>query len=149
MQELTIQVLDLLQTLEYVSEEYGGRVELAKAYYQGLTKSLVKNFKGTGLISSMQQCNDFFFLGTHQISLGRVGEKINRTISSNLYPVERYYLELTSCEAHFNAPQSTGGLNVLENGFIIFKPPKQILLDRQCYGIFLHSNPCCQMQQLF
>eukprot|EP00268_Persea_americana_P038229 TRINITY_DN37837_c0_g1_i1.p1 TRINITY_DN37837_c0_g1~~TRINITY_DN37837_c0_g1_i1.p1 ORF type:complete len:862 (+),score=187.74 TRINITY_DN37837_c0_g1_i1:509-3094(+) len=66
--------VDVIHTLEYVSEEYGGRVELAKAYYQGLTKSLVKNFKGTGLISSMQQCNDFFFLGTQQISLGRVGD---------------------------------------------------------------------------
>lgn len=63
-----------MQTLEYVSEEYGGRVELAKAYYDGLTKSLSKNFNGTGLISSMQQCNDFFFLGTKQISFGRVGK---------------------------------------------------------------------------
>lgn len=61
--------------LEYVSEEYGGRVELAKAYYKGLSKSLSKNFKGTGLISSMQQCNDFFLLGTEQISMGRVGRK--------------------------------------------------------------------------
>ncbi|KAE8009322.1 hypothetical protein FH972_005766 [Carpinus fangiana] len=59
---------------EYVSEEYGGRVKLAKAYYKGLTSSLSKNFGGSGLISSMQQCNDFFFLGTNQISMGRVSE---------------------------------------------------------------------------
>lgn len=64
-----------MQTLEYVSEDYGGRVELAKAYFKGLTNSLEKNFNGTGLISSMQQCNDFFFLGTQQISMGRVGKK--------------------------------------------------------------------------
>ncbi|XP_043708105.1 LOW QUALITY PROTEIN: stachyose synthase-like [Telopea speciosissima] len=67
--------VDVIHTLEYVGDEYeGGRVELAKAYYKGLTESLVKNFNGTGLISSMQQCNDFFFLGTWQISLGRVGD---------------------------------------------------------------------------
>lgn len=65
-----------MQTLEYVSEEYGGRVNLAKAYYNGLSSSLSKNFKGTGIISSMQQCNDFFFLGTKQISMGRVGKKL-------------------------------------------------------------------------
>ncbi|KAK9995198.1 hypothetical protein SO802_024901 [Lithocarpus litseifolius] len=66
--------VDVIHTLEYVSEEYGGRVELAKAYYKGLTSSISKNFKGNGLISSMQQCNDFFFLGTNQISIGRVGD---------------------------------------------------------------------------
>ncbi|KAG4115777.1 hypothetical protein ERO13_D12G127100v2 [Gossypium hirsutum] len=66
--------VDVIHTLEYVSEEYGGRVNLAKAYYNGLSSSLSKNFKGTGIISSMQQCNDFFFLGTKQISMGRVGD---------------------------------------------------------------------------
>ncbi|KAK9282091.1 hypothetical protein L1049_005003 [Liquidambar formosana] len=66
--------VDVIHTLEYVSEEFGGRVELAKNYYKGLTNSLVKNFNGSGLISSMQQCNDFFFLGTRQISIGRVGD---------------------------------------------------------------------------
>ncbi|PQQ13084.1 stachyose synthase [Prunus yedoensis var. nudiflora] len=67
--------VDVIHTLEYVSEEYGGRVQLAKAYYKGLSDSLVKNFNGSGLISSMQQCNDFFFLGTKQISMGRAGSK--------------------------------------------------------------------------
>uniref|UniRef100_A0A1D1XX79 Stachyose synthase n=1 Tax=Anthurium amnicola TaxID=1678845 RepID=A0A1D1XX79_9ARAE len=66
--------VDVIHTLEYVCEEHGGRVELAKKYYSGLTKSLLKNFNGTGLISSMQQCNDFFFLGTWQIAMGRVGD---------------------------------------------------------------------------
>lgn len=63
-----------MQTLEYVSEEYGGRVEIAKAYYDGLSNSVVKNFNGSGIIASMQQCNDFFFLGTKQIAMGRVGK---------------------------------------------------------------------------
>ncbi|KAL9397241.1 hypothetical protein Peur_011494 [Populus x canadensis] len=63
--------VDVIHSLEYVSEDYGGRVELAKGYYKGLSDSLSKNFKGSGLISSMQQCNDFFFLGTKQISMGR------------------------------------------------------------------------------
>ncbi|CAL0311159.1 unnamed protein product [Lupinus luteus] len=66
--------VDVIHTLEYVCEGYGGRVQLAKAYYDGLSKSIIKNFNGTGIISSMQQCNDFFFLGTKQISLGRVGD---------------------------------------------------------------------------
>ena len=66
-------------------EEYGGRVELAKAYYKGLSESLVKNFNGSGLISSMQQCNDFFFLGTQDISMGRVGKKIKILIALSLY----------------------------------------------------------------
>ncbi|KAJ0976418.1 hypothetical protein J5N97_018383 [Dioscorea zingiberensis] len=66
--------VDVIHTLEYVCEEYGGRVELAKKYYEGLTESLIKNFSGNGLISSMQQCNDFFYLGTWQISMGRVGD---------------------------------------------------------------------------
>ncbi|KAJ0092419.1 hypothetical protein Patl1_24865 [Pistacia atlantica] len=61
-----------IHTLEYVSEDHGGRVQLAKAYYDGLSKSLKKNFGGSGLIASMEQCNDFFFLATQQISMGRV-----------------------------------------------------------------------------
>lgn len=56
-----------------MSEDHGGRVQLAKAYYDGLNKSLQKNFAGSGLIASMEQCNDFFFLATKQVSMGRVG----------------------------------------------------------------------------
>lgn len=63
-----------MQTLEFVCEDYGGRIDLAKAYYEGLTKSIAKNFNGNGIIASMQQCNDFFFLGTEQVSMGRVGK---------------------------------------------------------------------------
>ncbi|XP_051127690.1 stachyose synthase-like [Andrographis paniculata] len=66
--------VDVIHTLEYVCEDHGGRVALAKAYYDGLTKSLKKNFNGTGLIASMEQCNDFFFLATNQISMARVGD---------------------------------------------------------------------------
>lgn len=81
----------MLQTLEYVCEEYGGRVELAKAYYEGLSKSLAKNFNGTGLISSMQQCNDFFLLGTRQISMGRVGKESTILRGRKLIAMERIY----------------------------------------------------------
>ncbi|XP_058740464.1 stachyose synthase-like [Vicia villosa] len=66
--------VDVIHSLEYVCEEYGGRVDLAKTYYEGLTKSIVKNFNGNGMIARMQHCNDFFFLGTKQISMGRVGD---------------------------------------------------------------------------
>lgn len=66
--------IDVTQILEMLSEEYGGRVELSKAYYKALTDSVKKHFKGNGVISSMQQCNDFMFLGTQTISLGRVGD---------------------------------------------------------------------------
>lgn len=66
--------VDVIHTLEYVSEQFGGRVELAKRFYDGLSKSLSKNFKGRNLLSSMQQCNDFLFLGTKDISMGRAGD---------------------------------------------------------------------------
>ncbi|KAL5069661.1 hypothetical protein RYX36_020548 [Vicia faba] len=66
--------VDVIHSLEYVCEEYGGRVHLAKAYYEGLTKSIVKNFNGNGIMASMQQCNDFFFLGTKQVAMGRAGD---------------------------------------------------------------------------
>ncbi|KAJ1276925.1 hypothetical protein BS78_05G254000, partial [Paspalum vaginatum] len=66
--------VDVVHTLEYVCEDHGGRVELAKAYYDGLSRSVAKNFGGTGIIASMQQCNDFFFLGTRQVPLGRAGD---------------------------------------------------------------------------
>lgn len=48
-------------------------MELAKAYYKALTSSVRKHFKGNGVIASMEHCNDFMFLGTEAISLGRVG----------------------------------------------------------------------------
>lgn len=71
------QVIGNVQLLEMVAEEYGGRVELAKAYYKALTASVRKHFKGNGVIASMEHCNDFMFLGTETISLGRVGMLIS------------------------------------------------------------------------
>lgn len=62
------------QILEMLCEDYGGRVELAKAYFKGLSESVKKHFNGNGVIASMQQCNDFFLLGTEAICLGRVGK---------------------------------------------------------------------------
>ncbi|KAI3912687.1 hypothetical protein MKW92_049453 [Papaver armeniacum] len=66
--------VDVIELLEMLGEEYGGRVELAKAYYSALNDSMRKHFKGNGVIASMEHCNDFMFLGTQAISLGRVGD---------------------------------------------------------------------------
>ncbi|MFQ6664337.1 hypothetical protein Gotur_031491 [Gossypium turneri] len=66
--------VDVIHLLEMLAEEFGGRVDLAKAYYKALTASIRKHFKGNGIIASMEHCNDFFFLGTEAISLGRVGD---------------------------------------------------------------------------
>lgn len=66
--------VDVIQLLEMLCEDYGGRVELAKAYYKALTSSVRKHFKGNGVIASMEHCNDFMFLGTEAIALGRVGD---------------------------------------------------------------------------
>uniref|UniRef100_N1R3L5 Galactinol--sucrose galactosyltransferase n=1 Tax=Aegilops tauschii TaxID=37682 RepID=N1R3L5_AEGTA len=66
--------VDVINTLEYVCAEHGGRVELAKAYYGGLSDSIAANFEGTGIIASMEQCNDFFFLGTRQVAMARAGD---------------------------------------------------------------------------
>ncbi|KAJ6845553.1 stachyose synthase [Iris pallida] len=66
--------VDVIHVLEMLGEEYGGRVELAKAYYRGLTESVQKHFNGNGVIASMEHCNDFMLLGTEAIALGRVGD---------------------------------------------------------------------------
>ncbi|KAM3743293.1 hypothetical protein ACB098_07G133300 [Castanea mollissima] len=66
--------VDVIHLLEMVCENYGGRVELAKAYYKALTASVKNHFNGNGVIASMEQCNDFMFLGTEAICLGRVGD---------------------------------------------------------------------------
>ncbi|CAN0901189.1 Galactinol--sucrose galactosyltransferase [Linum grandiflorum] len=66
--------VDVIQVLDMLGEEYGGRVELSKAYYDALTASVKKHFNGNGIIASMEQCNDFMLLGTEAISLGRVGD---------------------------------------------------------------------------
>ncbi|XP_052197929.1 probable galactinol--sucrose galactosyltransferase 5 [Diospyros lotus] len=66
--------VDVIHLLEMMCEDYGGRVELAKAYYKALTSSVRKHFRGNGVIASMEHCNDFMFLGTEAIALGRVGD---------------------------------------------------------------------------
>ncbi|MCL7021744.1 hypothetical protein MKW94_030385 [Papaver nudicaule] len=66
--------VDVIQILEMLGEEYGGRIELAKAYYSALNDSVRKHFKENSVIASMEHCNDFMFLGTQAISLGRVGD---------------------------------------------------------------------------
>ncbi|KAK6920660.1 Glycosyl hydrolases 36 [Dillenia turbinata] len=66
--------VDVIHLLEMLAEDYGGRVELAKAYYKALTASVRKHFKGNGVIASMEHCNDFMYLGTEAIALGRVGD---------------------------------------------------------------------------
>ncbi|KAJ7974611.1 galactinol--sucrose galactosyltransferase-like [Quillaja saponaria] len=66
--------VDVIHLLEMLCEKYGGRVELAKAYYKALTASVRRHFNGNGVIASMEHCNDFMFLGTEAIALGRVGD---------------------------------------------------------------------------
>ncbi|CAA6665509.1 unnamed protein product [Spirodela intermedia] len=66
--------VDVIHLLEMLCEDFGGRVDLAKPYYKALTDSVRKNFGGNGVIASMEHCNDFMFLGTETISLGRVGD---------------------------------------------------------------------------
>ncbi|XP_010528235.1 PREDICTED: probable galactinol--sucrose galactosyltransferase 5 [Tarenaya hassleriana] len=66
--------VDVIHLLEMLCENYGGRVDLAKAYFKALTASVKKHFNGNGVIASMEHCNDFMFLGTEAICLGRVGD---------------------------------------------------------------------------
>ncbi|XP_010450673.1 PREDICTED: probable galactinol--sucrose galactosyltransferase 5 [Camelina sativa] len=66
--------VDVIHILEMLCEKYGGRVDMAKAYFKGLTSSVNKHFNGNGVIASMEHCNDFMFLGTEAIALGRVGD---------------------------------------------------------------------------
>nr|XP_043606916.1 probable galactinol--sucrose galactosyltransferase 5 [Erigeron canadensis] len=66
--------VDYIHLLEMLCEDYGGRVELAKAYFKALTSSVRNHLKGNGVIASMEQGNDFMFLGTEAIALGRVGD---------------------------------------------------------------------------
>lgn len=66
--------VDVIHLLEMLCEKYGGRVDLAKAYYKALSASVNRHFAGNGVIASMEHCNDFMLLGTESISLGRVGD---------------------------------------------------------------------------
>jgi len=82
----------ILQLLEMLSEEFGGRVELAKEYYKALTASVKKHFKGNGVIASMEHCNDFFLLGTETIALGRVGN--NTTYNFITYMKLHFHIQI-------------------------------------------------------
>lgn len=66
--------VDVIHLLEMLCENYGGRVDLARAYYKALSASVDRHFAGNGVIASMEHCNDFMLLGTESISLGRVGD---------------------------------------------------------------------------
>ncbi|XP_071692273.1 galactinol--sucrose galactosyltransferase [Rutidosis leptorrhynchoides] len=66
--------VDVIHLLEMLSEDYGGRVDLAQAYFKALTSSVRNHFNGNGVIASMEHCNDFMYLGTEAIALGRVGD---------------------------------------------------------------------------
>ncbi|GLJ36885.1 hypothetical protein SUGI_0745570 [Cryptomeria japonica] len=65
--------VDVIHILDLLSEGLGGWVELAKAYFNGLSVSVRNYFKGNGVISSMEHCNDFVYLGSEQITLGPIG----------------------------------------------------------------------------
>ncbi|KQK18817.1 hypothetical protein BRADI_1g44930v3 [Brachypodium distachyon] len=67
--------VDVAHALEYVCSAHGGRVALARAYYAALSGSISAHFCGSGIIASMQQCNDFFFLGaSREVAMARVGD---------------------------------------------------------------------------
>ncbi|KAJ9568372.1 hypothetical protein OSB04_004338, partial [Centaurea solstitialis] len=66
--------VDVIQIMEMLGKKFGGRIMLAKAYYKALTASMRKHFKSNGVIASMEHCNDFMYLGTEAIALGRVGD---------------------------------------------------------------------------
>ncbi|XP_058087594.1 galactinol--sucrose galactosyltransferase-like [Magnolia sinica] len=77
--------VDVIHQLEMLGEDYGGRVELAKAYFKAMSSSVNKHFNGNGVIASMEQSNDFMFLGTEAISLGRVGDDFWCTDASDVW----------------------------------------------------------------
>ncbi|GLJ06816.1 hypothetical protein SUGI_0049130 [Cryptomeria japonica] len=62
-----------IHILELLSKGLGRRVEMAKAYFNGLSESVRNYFKGNEVIASMEHCNDFVYPGIEQITLGRVG----------------------------------------------------------------------------
>ncbi|KAI5071582.1 hypothetical protein GOP47_0013833 [Adiantum capillus-veneris] len=50
------------------------RVQLSRAYYEGLSKLIKKNLGGNRVIASMEHTNIFMLLGTENVTLGRVGD---------------------------------------------------------------------------
>ncbi|KAK4843367.1 hypothetical protein QYF36_007283 [Acer negundo] len=51
-------------------------MELTKAYHKALIASVRKHFDGNNVIIDMEHCNDFMFLNTEAISLGRVMKRL-------------------------------------------------------------------------
>ncbi|ERN13962.1 hypothetical protein AMTR_s00021p00147600 [Amborella trichopoda] len=84
--------VDVIQVLETLGEELGGRVHLSNAYYSALNAAASKYFKGNGVIGSMQNCNDFLFLGTNQIAVARAGDDF-WTEDPNGDPEGSYWLQ--------------------------------------------------------
>lgn len=87
--------LNTWQILEMLCEKYGGRVDLAKAYFKALTSSVNKHFDGNGVIASMEHCNDFMFLGTEAISLGRVGKFSTSSCNGFMFLIIYYYFVIS------------------------------------------------------
>lgn len=89
--------VDVIHVLELLSQELGGRVDLQKAYFEGLSASVRKHFNGNGVIASMEHGNDFIYLGTDQICLGRVGDDFWPCSDPNdpngLDPNDTYWLQ--------------------------------------------------------
>ncbi|GLJ05610.1 hypothetical protein SUGI_0021110 [Cryptomeria japonica] len=65
--------VNVIHILELLSEGLGRWVELAKGYFNGLSESVKKYFKGNEVIASMEHCKDFVYLGTEKITLDHVG----------------------------------------------------------------------------
>ncbi|KAI9173954.1 hypothetical protein LWI28_009278 [Acer negundo] len=70
-------------------------MELTKAYHKALIASVRKHFDGNNVIIDMEHCNDFMFLNTEAISLGRVmlfgatrGARLNQRDSIIRLPTE-------------------------------------------------------------
>jgi raffinose synthase len=89
--------IDVIHVMELLCQELGGRVDLNKAYFQGLSASVRKYFNGNGVIASMEHGNDFVYLGTDQISVGRVGDDFWPCSDPNdpngLDPNDTYWLQ--------------------------------------------------------
>lgn len=53
--------VDVQCILETLGSGYGGRVSLTKRFQEALEESVVKNFGGSNLISSMSSNNEYIF----------------------------------------------------------------------------------------
>ncbi|CAM8960925.1 unnamed protein product [Rhodiola kirilowii] len=77
--------VDVIHLLEMLSEDYGGRVELAKAYFKALTDSVRKHFKGNGVIASYVARKPLYACGTGFGNLRKPGNlRKSQETSGNL-----------------------------------------------------------------